>query len=154
VHTLRYIMRFRHPFFIISLVISFLLSFQCLSQIEFYPTAYHYIIKSKELSKFRDEMRVTHGIMSRRITVMDSVIPNNPYFFLCSILKRKTKKERNCSQSIGADRLMTFDSLKKEYKDYFYEQKFKLPFNFKGSKGKKAFLFLFLISIAIRSPRS
>ena len=141
-HTPRYIMRFRHPFFIISLVISFLLSFQCLSQIEFYPAAYHYILKSKELRSFREEMRVTHGIMTRRITVIDSVIPNNPYFFLCSMLKRKTKKE-GCSQSIGADRLMTFDSLKKEYKDYFFEQGFKLPFNFKGSKAKKTFIISF-----------
>jgi hypothetical protein len=137
-------MRFRHLFFIISFLISFQLPFRSLSQIEgFYPAAYHYILKSKELKDFRDEMRVAHGIMARRIMVIDSVIPNNPYFFLCSILKRKIKKMGNCSQSIGADRLKTFDSLKKEYNGYRYSGKNKLPFNFKASKAKKSFIISF-----------
>lgn len=136
-------MRFMHKY-IITLVLSLLPQSKCLSQIEaFYPSAYNYIIKSKELRNFRDEMRVTHGIMTRRITVIDSVIPNNPYFFICSILKKKTKKEGNCSKSIGTDRLRTFDSLKQEYIGYIYSRNLKLPFNFKGSKAKKTFIIHF-----------
>ncbi len=136
-------MRFMHKY-IITLVLSLLPQFKCQAQIEgFYPSAYNYIIKSKELKNFRDEMRVTHGIMTRRVTVVDSVIPNNPYLFICSILKRKTKKEGNCSKTIGTDRLRTFDSLKQEYNGYSYSRKFKLPFNFKGSKAKKTFILSF-----------
>jgi hypothetical protein len=133
-----------HKVSIITLLLSLLTQSACLSQIEgFYPSAYNYIIKSKELKNFRDEMRVTHGLMTRRITVVDSVIPNNPYLFICSILKKKTKKEGNCSKAIGADRLQTFDSLKREYGSYIYSINFKLPFNFKGSKTKKTFMLYF-----------
>jgi hypothetical protein len=137
-------MGFMQKLFITTLVLSLLFQSKCLSQIEgLYPTAYHYIIKSKELKNFRDEIRVTHGIIARRITVIDSVIPNNPYFFICAILQKKTKKEGNCSESIGTDRLKTFDSLRQEYNGYIYSRKFKLPFNFKGSKAKKAFILSF-----------
>ena len=136
-------MRFKREA-LISLILSLLLPSRCLSQIEvFYPTAYHYIIKSKELKDFRNEIRITHGIFTRKITVNDSVMPNNPYLFLCSILKKKTKKEGNCSKSIGTDRLKTFDSLKQEYNGYIYSRKFKLPFNFKGSKARKTFILAF-----------
>jgi len=136
-------MRFMHKY-IITLVLSLLPQSKCQAQIErFYPSAYNYIIKSKELKNFRDEMRVTHGIMTRRITVVDSVIPNNPYLFICSILKKKTKKEGNCSKTIGIDRLRTFDSLKQEYIGYIYSRNFKLPFNLKGSKAKKTFTISF-----------
>jgi len=137
-------MRFSYLLWIITCVLTLLIQFRCLSQVDiFYPAAYHYILKSKELNHFRDEMRVKHGIITRRITVIDSVKPNNPYLFLCSMLKKKTKKEGNCSQSIGADRLMTFDSLKQEYNGYIYTKRLKLPFNFKGSKPKKTFIISF-----------
>ncbi len=118
---------------------------KCLSQIErFYPTAYHYIIKSKELKNFRDDIRVAHGIMTSSITVVDSVLPNNPYFFICSILRKKTKKKREtASASIGTDRLKTFDSIKQEYNGYIYSKKNKPPFNFKGSKAKGTFILSF-----------
>ena len=136
--------RFMQKLFITTLVLSLLPQSKCLSQVErFYPTAYNYIIKSKELMNFRDEIRVTHGLITRRITVIDSVIPNNPYFFVCSILRRKNKKEGNCSESIGTDRLKTFDSLRQEYKGYIYSSKLKLPFNFRGSKANKTFILSF-----------
>jgi hypothetical protein len=127
----------------LTLAISLSLQTKCLSQVErFYPTAYHYVIKSKELESFRDEVRVTEGIITRKIIVVDSVIPNNPYLFLCSILKKKTKKE-NCSQSIGAERLKTFDSLRQEYSNYNYSKKSRLPFNFRGWKPRRTFVLFF-----------
>jgi len=83
------------------------------------------------------------GKITRRITVVDSVIPNNPYLFLCAILKKKTEKKGNCAQSIGTDRLGTFDSLKQAYFDYQFLRKFKPPFNFKGSRVNKTFILSF-----------
>ena len=57
--------------------------------------------------------------------------------------KNENQKRGKLQSSIGTDRLRTFDSLKQEYNGYVYSRKFKLPFNFKGSKAKKTFIISF-----------
>jgi len=83
------------------------------------------------------------GVIVKSIIVSDSVSKNDPYPFLCSILKKKIKSIENCSQLIGTDRLKTFDSIQVSYRSYRYSKKFKLPFSRKRLKSRNALVITF-----------
>lgn len=85
-----------------------------------YLLAYNYIFKSKALDDFRDEVRRSEGIIVRWLAMSDSVIENDPFPFLCAMLKRKTKNEDKCSDLIGRDKLATYDSIVAQHRGYTF----------------------------------
>jgi hypothetical protein len=109
----------------------------------FYRAAYNYIYKSKELKEFLKNLRTDHGIIVRKINISDSAIENDPYPFLCAVLKRKMKSNENCSRLIGNDRLKVYDSIRTQYHDYIRSKKFRYLILFRATRKKRGLVLSF-----------